>query len=76
MNDAMLNELAEMLNMVEDSYFDFISAMLHYAKKKPSRAEALICFMKDNPNAKSADVIRFVAEQPDFFEDAAYMNVG
>ena len=33
-------------------------------------------YLKENPEGKSADVIRLVSEQSDFAEDAAYMNVG
>lgn len=36
-----MDELAALLNQVEDSYFDFISAMLHYAEKKESSAGLL-----------------------------------
>jgi len=71
-----MSELSVMLNEIEDSYYDFVSAMLHYAEKKPSRSEALLTYLKKNPTAKSSEVIRFVSEQPDFFEDAAYMQVG
>ena len=71
-----MNELSALLNRVEDSYFDFVSAMLHYAEKKPARLEALLHYIKTNPEAKSSDIIRFVSDQPDFYEDAAYMQVG
>lgn len=33
-------------------------------------------YIKNTPNLKSSDVVRFVSEQNDFFEDAAYMEVG
>lgn len=72
MND--LTKLSQLLNKVEDSYFDFVSAMLHYAEKKPARLEALLSFMSEHPKAKSSDIVRFVSEQPDFYEDAAYDN--
>ena len=71
-----MEELAGLLNMVEDSYFDFVSAILHYAEKKPARLEAVVEFLKSNPGISSADVIKFVSDQPDFFEDAAYIQVG
>ena len=71
-----MKELTAMLNGIEDSYYDFVSAIVHYAKKHVSRQEALHRFLSENPDAKSADVIRFVSEQSDFSEDAAYMNVG
>ena len=38
--------------------------------------KASVGYLKENPEAKSADVIRFVSEQSGFAGDAAYMNVG
>lgn len=69
-----MQELTMLLTNIEDSYYDFVSAMLGYAKKKPLREKKLIDFIKDNSSAKSSDVIRFVSCQADFYEDAAYMN--
>ncbi|MBO4889692.1 MAG: hypothetical protein J5574_01760 [Lachnospiraceae bacterium] len=71
-----MNELSELLNHIEDAYFDFVSAMLHYAERKTSRQNALLTYLKDHPEAKSSDVVKFVSEQPDFSEDAAYLQVG
>lgn len=70
-----MEELKILLNGISDSYFDFISAMIHYAEKKPERLEKLIKYIKENPTAKSSDIIRFVSEQADFYEDAACMRV-
>ena len=70
-----MEELTTLLNNIEDSYFDFVSAMLHYAKKKPERLDNLINYIKTHPTAKSSDVIIFVSEQEDFYEDASYMQV-
>ena len=69
-----MNELAALLNNIEDSYFDFVSAILHYAEKKPARLEAVLGYIKENPDIKSSDVVKFVSDQPDFFEDAAYIQ--
>ncbi|MCR5487998.1 MAG: hypothetical protein K6F35_10840 [Lachnospiraceae bacterium] len=71
-----MEELAKALNQIEDTYYDFVTAMLHYAGKKQERADALLGYITSNPGVKSAEVIRFVSEQPDFFEDAAYMKIG
>ena len=71
-----MKELTELLNGIEDTYFDFVSAMLHYAEKNDSRLNILLGFLKDHPDAKSSDVVKFVSSQPDFSEDAAYMQVG
>ena len=69
-----MEELVSLLNNVEDSYFDFVSAIVHYAEKKESRRCLLVKYIKDNPNIKSSDIVRFVSNQKDFMEDAAYMK--
>ena len=71
-----MNELSALLNAIEDSYYDFVSAVLHYAGKKESRQKTLISYIKANPGLSSSDVVKFVSDQPDFYEDAAYMNAG
>ncbi len=58
-----MDELMILLNGIEDSYFDFVSGIAHYAEKKPSRIEALTKYLKENPGVKSSDVVRFVSEQ-------------
>lgn len=67
-----MDELMILLNGIEDSYFDFVSGIGHYAEKKPSRIEVLTKYLKENPGVKSSDVFRFVSEQDDFIEEAAY----
>ena len=71
-----MEELKELLTQIDDSYFDFISAVLHYAEKKESRLHKLISFLKENPEVKSSDVVRFVSDQPDFYEDVSYVKAG
>lgn len=71
-----MEELTALLNAIDDSYYDFVSAMINYAAKKITRQKLLVDYIKNTPNLKSSDVVRFVSEQNDFFEDAAYMEVG
>ncbi|MBR1568552.1 MAG: hypothetical protein IJ648_06265 [Lachnospiraceae bacterium] len=71
-----MDELTVLLNGIEDSYYDFVSGILHYAEKKPSRLEALLNYIRSNPDIRSSDVVRFVSDQPVFHEDAAHMQVG
>ena len=66
-----MSELTILLNNVEDTYYDFVLAMVRYAEKKPSRRDLLLDFIKSNPHALSSDIIEFVSNQPDFAEDAA-----
>ncbi len=70
-----MEELRKLLNNIDDSYFEFVSAMEHYAQKNAARLEMLTAYIKRNPYVKSADVIKFVSDQPDFADDAAYMRV-
>ena len=70
-----MDELKSLLDNINDSYTDFVDAIMHYAKKKPSRLEAVVSFLRSNPGVDSSDVIHFVSDQPDFEEDAAYMQV-
>lgn len=70
-----MEELTELLNEIEDSYEDFVLAITHYSKKNTSRLDAVLDFLRDNPYAKSSDVIGFVSNQSDFVEDAAYVKV-
>ena len=32
-----MEELTALLNAIDDSYYDFVSAMINYAAKKPTR---------------------------------------
>lgn len=59
------------LNNVADSYYGFIAAVLTYVKNKPSRLAIVSKYMDDNPEALSADILEFISDQDDFFEDAA-----
>ncbi len=70
-----MDELITLLNKIEDAYYDFVSAMVRYAEKKPERLVRLLNFVKSGlPDLTSADVIEFVSGQPDFYEDAAYVR--
>lgn len=65
-----MNELEQLLNNIPGSYYDFITAILHYAKKKPERLEKVLEYIKGNPGVTSSDVIYFVSTQPDFYDDS------
>lgn len=57
---------------VADSYYGFVVAVLTYVKKKNSRLKAVEQFMIDNPSALTSDILSFISEQDDFYEDAAF----
>lgn len=62
------------LNNVADSYYGFVAAVLTYVKSKESRLKIVENYMDNNPSALSSDILEFISEQDDFFEDAAYAH--
>ena len=69
-----MTELRELLFNIRDYYPDFEMAIINYAKRKPERLEAVLAFLRNNPDATSSEIIGFVSDQPDFYEDAAPMK--
>lgn len=57
------------LENIEDSYYGFVAAVITYVKKKQSRFDAVRSFIINNPKALSSDILQFITNQPDFFED-------
>lgn len=62
------------LNNVADSYYGFVVAVLTYVNNKESRLEVVQNFIHDHPSALSSDILEFISEQDDFYEDAAYAH--
>ena len=46
-----MEELRKLLNNIDDSYFEFVSAMEHYAQKNAARLEMLTAYIKRNPGS-------------------------
>ena len=67
-----MNELTIRLKNVADSYHGFVAAVLTYVKNKESRLAVVEDYLNSNPSALSADILEFISEQNDFYEDAAY----
>lgn len=42
-----MEELTALLNAIDDSYYDFVSAMINYAAKKPTRQKLLVDYIKN-----------------------------
>ena len=59
------------LNNVADSYYGFVAAVLTYVKNKESRLGTVEEFMNNNPSALTSDILEFISDQKDFYEDAA-----
>ena len=65
-----MEELTVLLNHVDGSYKSFVLGISSYAKKKPERLKAVLKFMNNHPEATTSDIVGFVSDQPDFYEDA------
>lgn len=66
-----MNEMTIMLNNVKDSYYDFVVAVLNYVKKKQFRMENVKDYLVKNPEASTSDILEFISNQADFYEDDA-----
>ena len=64
-----MGELEHRLNNLPNTYFTFVHAITTYANKKRERYDAIMKFLDENPDTNPSDVTKFVAMQPDFFED-------
>ena len=64
-----MGELEHRLNNLPNTYFAFVHAITTYADKKRERYDAIMKFLDENPDTNPSDVTKFVAMQPDFFED-------
>ncbi len=67
-----MEKFAIRLNNVKKSYYSFVVAVLTYVNNKPSRLPIVEKFMDEHPDASTSDILEFISEQPDFYEDAAY----
>ena len=57
-----MEKLALLLFDIEDSYDDFVSAILFYSKKNKSRLNKVLNFIKTNKDVKFTDVVKFVSD--------------
>ena len=67
-----MNELTIKLNSIKDSYYGFVVAVTTYVKNNPGRLRIVDEYIDNNPDAMSSDILGFISEQPDFYDDAAY----
>ncbi|MBE5902455.1 MAG: hypothetical protein E7280_11230 [Lachnospiraceae bacterium] len=64
-----MEELLTRLNTVPNSYFGFVAGISNYAKQSPERLQTVLSFLRNHSNLSTSDIIEFVSQQPDFFED-------
>lgn len=70
--EKQIKQLTIRLNDVPRSYFGFICGVRTYVRKKQSRFDAVSKYMDEHPSASSSDILGFITNQDDFFEDAVY----
>ena len=64
-----LEEMEEILLGVNDSYEGFIKAVLNYVEKNDKRFETVSEYLVENPEALSADILEFISDQDDFYDE-------
>ena len=64
-NEEFITELKE----VSDSYDDFVDGVLAYINNKSERLEKVKQFMANHPQALTSDIMKFISEQKDLFDD-------
>ena len=60
------------INNIKDAYYGFTVAVLTYVKNKPSRLEVIEKYLDEHPDTCASDVLMFISDQEDFYEDSAY----
>ena len=73
-----LEEMEEILLGVSDCYEGFIKAVLNYVNKSDKRFESVSEYLVDHPEALSSDILEFISDQEDYYDDmwAQYVKVG
>ena len=72
-----MNELTKKLLEIKDSYYGFVVAVLTYINNnKEKRYDIVKEFLEKNPSAGTSEILEFISDQEDFYDDAAYANVG
>ena len=65
-----MEKLSELLNSVHDSYFDFVVAVLNYAKRNRNNLEEMTSYLEQHPDAGSSEIIEFMISRDNYYEYA------
>lgn len=66
-----MDTLISKLNLLPDSYFEFVDSIVDYAKEKEEHLDLLLNYLNDHPFASPSDIIKYITIQPDFFDSDA-----
>ena len=70
-----MEKLIQRLNLIPNSYFEFVDSVVDYAELKESHFDIIMEYLDNNPTATPSDIIKFISFQPDFFEDSAPVDI-
>lgn len=70
--DKKYEEFRKRLDSVPDVYDGFKAAVMTHVKFKESRLEVVNKYMDNNPTASTSDILEYISDQPDFYEDTAW----
>ena len=68
-----MDRLKELLNGVNDTYYDFVVGVLNYAKRNKSSREAMTSYIENNPDALTADILEYMISRDDYYDHAQYI---
>lgn len=55
-----MEDFKKLLENVKDSYYDFVMGMMCEEKNHPGRAEMIINYIKEHPDADTSEIIGWV----------------
>ena len=68
-----MEEIIKKLETIPNAYFAFIAGVNTYIKDNPDRQRRLLEFLNtSNGDLTTSDVIKFISDQPDFFDDSVF----
>ncbi len=64
-----MSELKSLLLNVPDSYYDFVESLLDEARKSDKRKQGLIRYLKTNPKATTSDVLKYLVDDLELYDE-------
>lgn len=69
MEMTTMSELKSLLLNVPDSYYDFVESLLDEARKSDKRKQGLIRYLKTNPKATTSDVLKYLVDDLELYDE-------
>ncbi|MBP5262045.1 MAG: hypothetical protein J6Z43_07970 [Clostridiales bacterium] len=64
-----MEDLIRKLNNVNGTFQDFVIGVVLYAREDPSHIGLISDYIDNNPEASTSDILMFISQQPDFFDN-------